>query len=197
MIIAFTGSQSSGKSTLLSALQSDPDFKDWAFEAEITRQLKAKYNLNINENGDDVTQIATIYSHLDNYLRNKDRDAVFDRCSIDALVYTTYLYYNKKISYPVGDFAELVHSKLRTKYDIVFYTDPSIPLVDDGVRSNNEEFRNKIIELFEEFIKNDKEIYNQKVPPMYVVRLKGDVEQRTATIKKAVDLYRKGDRIIQ
>jgi nicotinamide riboside kinase len=188
MLITLTGAQSSGKSTLLAAMQSDPEYKDWNFEPEITRSLKAKYGFALDEVSDDATQIVTIYSHLDNYLRNKDKNTVLDRCSIDALVYTTYFHYKKdaKVSQDIGFFAEKVHSILRSKYDIIFYTDPSIPLADDGVRSTNIEYRNKIIELFELLFKNDATLPK----PMNVVRLTGSVEERLSQIKKSIDFYK-------
>ena len=97
MIVAFTGAQSSGKSTLLNKMREDVYFKDWNFEAEITRILKEKYTLIINEDGNNFTQMVTIHSHIDNYLKNRNKNCVLDRCCIDSLVYTTYLSYSKKV----------------------------------------------------------------------------------------------------
>ena len=183
MIISFTGAQSSGKSTLLSKMQNDSDFKDWHFEPEITRSLKEKYGLVINEGGDSFTQCVTINSHVDNYLRNKDKNCVFDRCILDAMVYTTYQYYTKKIDYELCMYAAYLCDKLIGKYDIIFYTDPNIPLVDDGVRSVNVEFREKIISLFEDYI-NEMKIKN-------VVKLVGNVDERYNIIKTTIDNHSK------
>ena len=183
MIIAFTGAQSSGKSTLLSKMQNDKYFKSWNFEAEITRQLKEKYKLSINEDGDNFTQMITIHSHIDNYLKNKDNDCVLDRCCLDALVYTTYLSYMKKCDEELGYYAEYICKKLISKYDIIFYTDPSIPLVDDGVRSVDVEFRNKVIQLFD--------FYIDHFQPKNVVKLAGSVEERYKIIKKEIDNLKK------
>ena len=66
-----------------------------------------------------------------------------------------------------------------SKYDIIFYTDPSIPLVDDGVRSVDVNFRNKIIELFNFYIEH----YN----PTNMVMLSGSVEERYKTIKDEIE----------
>jgi len=183
MIIAFTGAQSSGKSTLLSKMREDAYFKDWNFEAEITRQLKEKYKLSINEDGDNFTQMITIHSHIDNYLKNKDTNCVLDRCCLDALVYTTYLSYNKKCDEELGYYSEYICKKLIEKYDIIFYTDPSIPLVDDGVRSVDVEFRNKVIQLFDFYIEH----FN----PKNVIKLAGTVEQRYKIIKKEIENRKK------
>ena len=183
MIIAFTGAQSSGKSTLLSKMREDKYFKDWNFEAEITRQLKEKYKLSINEDGDNFTQMITIHSHIDKYLKNKDANCVLDRCCLDALVYTTYLSYNKKCDEELGYYSEYICKKLIEKYDTIFYTDPSIPLVDDGVRSVNVEFRNKVIQLFDFYIEH----FN----PKNVIKLAGTVEQRYKIIKKEIEKRKK------
>ena len=179
MLITFTGAQSSGKSTLLNKMKEDEYFKEWNFEPEITRGLKEKYGININEEGDNFTQIITINSHVDNYLRNKNKNSILDRCSIDSLVYTTYMCYIKKVDYNLGDYAEYVNTKLLDKYDIIFYTDPSIPLVNDGVRSTNIEFRNKIIELFNFYI----EYYN----PTNLIKLSGSVDERYKIIKDEIE----------
>lgn len=183
MILTFTGAQSSGKSTLLSKMKSDDYFKDWSFEPEITRSLKEKYGLTINEDGDSFTQCVTINSHVDNYLRNKDKNCVFDRCALDALVYTTYQCYTKKADSELGYYAEFVCNKLISKYDIIFYTDPNIPLVDDGVRSVNIDFRIKIIQLFDHYIDHYK--------PTNLVVLSGSVDERYETIKSEIEKRKK------
>jgi nicotinamide riboside kinase len=182
MIIAFTGAQSSGKSTLLNKMKEDVYFKDWHFEPEITRTLKEKYDVPINESGTCFTQMVTIHSHIDNFLRNKNKNCIFDRCALDAFVYTTYACYKNKESDALGKYAEYVFEQLKSKYDIIFYTDPSIPLVDDGVRSIDGEFRNKIIDLFEFYMGE----YNMT----NVVRLVGSVDERyniiTATVASKI-----------
>jgi nicotinamide riboside kinase len=179
MIITFTGAQSSGKSTLLTKMKADSEFDGWVFEPEITRSLKEKYRLSINEGGDNFTQMVTINSHVDNYLRNRNSNCVFDRCAIDSLVYTTYLSHVGKVESELGYYAEYVTKKLVDKYDIIFYTDPSIALVDDGVRSVDVEFRNKIIELFEFYIEHF-QLKN-------LVKLSGSVEERYKIIKDEID----------
>lgn len=183
LLITFTGAQSTGKSTLLEKMRNDERFKYWSFEAEITRDLLKKYDLKINEDGDVFTQYVTCFSHVDNYLRNRDKHAVFDRCAIDSFIYTTYAYHTSKNSAKDRDnmatIATAVLDLLYDKYDIIFYTSPDIPLVADGVRSPNEDYRNKIIELFEDYI--------QEFAPKNLVRLTGTVDERYSQIIKAVD----------
>jgi deoxyadenosine/deoxycytidine kinase len=76
MIITFCGTQSVGKSTLLSALQKDERYKEWMFEPEITRSLKEKFGLNINESGDSITQLFVLNSHLENVVKHKNNNGL-------------------------------------------------------------------------------------------------------------------------
>ena len=107
---------------------------------------------------------------------------MLDRCALDAFVYTTYLCYNKKVDEELGYYSEYVCKKLLDKYDIIFYTDPSIPLVNDGVRSIDVDFRNKVIDLFDFFIDHFK--------PTNLVKLSGSVEERYAIIQQTIENFK-------
>jgi nicotinamide riboside kinase len=182
MVISFTGAQSTGKSTLLEMLKTDKRFRKFDFVPEITRRLTKQYNLNINEDGDEFTQLAILNSHLHNYLVYRNKNVILDRCILDGFMYTTYQYYTGKVPEAITLHASCLFEKLIKKYDIIFYTEPDIPLVDDGQRSANVEFRNKMIDLFEEAIQHYK---------INVVRLKGSVEERLETIYNTFDNYGK------
>ena len=73
MVISFTGAQSTGKSTLLKAITGSESFKSFKFIPEVTRLVKKKYKLDINEKGDGMTQLAILNAHLENYLQNRNR----------------------------------------------------------------------------------------------------------------------------
>lgn len=182
MVISFTGAQSTGKSTLFEKMKPNDRFRRFNYVPEITRNLREKYNLEINENGDDLTQLAILNAHLENNLKYRGTNVILDRCILDGLVYTTYLFYMKKVSSEVANYAEFLTKKIIKDIDIIFYTEPDIPLKDDGVRSNNEEFRNTIVKLFEEAIS----FYN-----IDVVRLNGTVENRLDIIYNTFDKYGK------
>ena len=184
MVISFTGAQSTGKSTLLEGCKKDGRFNGYTFQHEVTRWVKKKYDLTINEGGDDLTQLAILAKHLDNYLTYRGKDVVMDRCILDGLVYTTYLYAgpDQVVGDEVYNYAEFLFKKLIDKVDIIFYTEPEIPLVDDGERSANVEFRDGVVKLFEEAIDHF------KIP---VVRLKGTYDERMETIFKTLDNYGK------
>ena len=182
MLISFTGAQCTGKTTLLKAIELDERFCKFNFVPEVTRLVKRRYKLGINEKGDDMTQLAILNAHLENYLKTRSKDAVMDRCILDGLVYTTYQYHNGKTGPDTMLYCEYLFRKLVRKVDIIFYTEPDIPLVDDVERSNDNTFRETIINLFETAIDH----YG-----INVVRLKGTVEQRLETIYNTFDNYGK------
>ncbi len=66
MKIAFTGAQSTGKTTLLEALKANQSYKyDYEFVDEITRRM-VKKGLKINEEGSDTTQLLIMNEHIKN-----------------------------------------------------------------------------------------------------------------------------------
>ena len=178
MLISFTGAQSTGKTTLLKECKSTLKGQ-WCYVDEVTRYVRKRYNEKINEGGTDMTQLLIINTHIENtYLKsnlpeNYYDGVILDRCILDGIVYTEWLYKNGKVNKWVFDYAKEVFKKLIGSVDLIFYTDPSIPIKDDGERSTSKKFRRDIIKLFKKYIKK----YN-----MPVVTVKGTVEERMNTI---------------
>ena len=179
MIVSFTGAQSTGKTTLLNILKSKN--KDINFIDEVTRRINREYDLPINESGSTLTQLMIIADHVANIFRKYDSDLVIlDRCIIDGLVYSEWLYDNNNISISMVDLATEIYHSIYKKYDIIFYTDPKdVELVDDGERSIDKQFRDDIISSFDYRIKS---LNN-------VVLLSGTVEERLETVKKTFEKY--------
>jgi len=179
MIISFTGAQSTGKSTLLTNCMEEFGDK-FIYFPEITRQLRSECGVAINEAGDSTTQNLITAEHIKNMLKASRQDTILDRCILDGLVYTMYLHFDKKqVDELTLAFSIKIFNELIDKVDVIFYTDPKdVLLVDDGERSIDVNFRNKIIEIFEWVIKEYK-IKN-------VVKLSGTVEERMHTIKNTL-----------
>ena len=177
MIVSFTGAQSTGKTTLLKKIRDlNPDLN---FIDEVTRRIKREYDLPINEKGGDLTQSMIMTDHIANVYRKYDGDVILDRCAIDGIVYTHWLYDKLLISEDVFNWSRLIYKQLRSKYDVIFYTSPDdIPLVDDGERSIDVKFREEILDLFAVYSYTD----NRN---MFVV--KGTVEERLEYIKEVLD----------
>ena len=166
MRISFTGAQSTGKTTLLDAIKSNEDYRyNYEFIDEITRRM-VKKGLKINEAGGNTTQLLIMNEHIKNLLYE---DVIMDRCMLDGLVYTDWLYWEGKVKTWVYEYAKNVFDHYINRYDLIFYLKPEFDIVDDGVRSVDIKFRNEIVERFERYVKH------VQVP---VIILSGTVEQR-------------------
>ncbi len=178
MIVSFTGAQSTGKTTLLNELKKWKELEGYIFVDEITRNV-SKLGMNINEKGDDATQTAIMNAHIENL--KKGDNLILDRCSLDGVVYTHYLYSHGRVSKDTFEYARQVFVETCLKYDKIFYLKPEFDIVDDGVRSNSVQFRDEIASIFERYIAE----FNLR--KWNVVELSGSVEERLKAIKKATN----------
>lgn len=166
MRIGIGGAQSVGKTTLLNALRSEKIFRDLKVCNEVTRRVKS-YGLPINEEGSDITQRLIMQEHIVNVFMNND--FITDRTALDGVVYTKYLHENGKVTDETMTFATDVFVKLFPMYDVMFYIPPEFEIQNDGVRSVDENFRNRVVKIFEEYI----DTYR-----LDVVKLNGSVRER-------------------
>lgn len=175
MLISFSGAQSTGKSTLLNKWQEIKP--EWDYIPEVTRLVKREYDLPINEDGNDLTQTMIMSEHLRNAFVSRSTHAILDRCSLDGLVYTHWLCNKGKVSMGTYSHARYVFDSTVQRYDLILYTSPEdVPVVDDGERSINVEFREEIINLFEHYLKH--------IPTQKVLKVEGTVMRRVAQIQE-------------
>ncbi len=174
MLISFSGAQSTGKTTLLNILKQDSSLENYKFIDEITRSIQ-KQGYKINELGDSETQKLIMKAHIDN---SNLTNAILDRCSLDGLCYTEYLYNKGNISEEVMDFTKIAFQNTINKYDLIFYLKPEFEIVDDNVRSTNKEFQNEIVKLFDKNIN----LYN-----INVIQLTGTIEERLKQIYNYIE----------
>jgi nicotinamide riboside kinase len=177
MKIAFTGAQSTGKTTLLQAVKSNEEFRyKYEFIDEITRRM-VKKGLKINEAGGNTTQLLIMNEHIKNLLY---QNVIMDRCVLDGVVYTDWLHWEGKVQTWVWEYAKNVFDHYVNRYDVIFYLKPEFDIVDDGVRSVDISFRDEIVQRFERYIKH------VKVP---IVTLSGTVEQRLEQFYNTLEQY--------
>jgi nicotinamide riboside kinase len=168
MRVAISGAQSTGKTTLLNALREHASFKKCKFYDEITRQIKER-GFKINEQGTDATQLEIMREHKRRVNAKDSGLVIFDRCSLDGLVYTQYLFNEGQVTEETLAEAVKVFEETITQWDAIFYIKPEFDIADDGVRSVDVEFRNSIATLFDFFIEKYK---------LQVIMLTGSVEDR-------------------
>lgn len=166
MKIAFTGAQSTGKTTLLQAVKANEDFRyKYEFIDEITRRM-IKKGLKINEAGGNTTQLLIMNEHIKNSLYE---NVIMDRCVLDGVVYTHWLYTQGNVKYWVWEYSRRVFEHYVNRYDVIFYLKPEFEIEDDGVRSIDLSFRDEIAALFERYVRHI------QIP---VITLSGTVEER-------------------
>lgn len=173
--IAISGSHSTGKSTIIDTLKQNAALTDrFTFKGEILRDIK-KSGISINEYGTDDTQRLVMAKFLE---YSTIPNSILDRCALDGLVYTAYLYEQKQVSKSTLRIAEAIFENV--KYDIYFYISPEFDIVPDGTRSENAGFRTRVAELFEEYLT----AYN--IEP---IRLTGSVEDRVMQFNNTIKAY--------
>ena len=175
MRISISGSHSTGKSTVINALAQIPSITErFTIKNEVLRDIK-KLGININEYGTDSTQLLVMSKFLE---YSTIPNTILDRCALDGLVYTTYLYEKNQVKKSTLRIAEAIFENVR--YDLYFYIAPEFNIVPDGVRSENFEFRDRVAELFEEYMVSYK---------LNAIRLTGSVKERVAQFIETLAAY--------
>ena len=149
MRIGISGAHSTGKTTLLNALRSEPAFFNYHIGDEVTRRI-ASYGIPINEQGTDITQILVMQEHLVNVVMHEN--LLTDRTALDGYSYTLELHEMGVVSDKVLAHADAIFKKVVPMYDILFYIRPEFAIEDDGVRTTDILFRDKILSRFEQVI---------------------------------------------
>jgi nicotinamide riboside kinase len=174
-IIAISGAHSQGKSTLIDALEKE--FPSSVFCKSFVRELKAQ-GIEINGEGDVHTQMHVLWGHYRRVFEAK-RDKVsphwfVDRCALDAMAYGLLLDdFNELEPSPYVDVCWNLFDTLLSEYRIIFYLEPELPIIADGIREEDIEYFENVTDMFEILLGG----LNTKV-----VRLKGTVEERVRTI---------------
>ena len=139
--IALVGASSTGKTTVYELLKGK--LPKYEFINESTRTV-ASYGFPINELGTSETQLAISSFHLEALLN--PGNMILDRCYMDLLVYSKFM---DKISVETYNYIEATWNRLKNEYTHYVYFPIEFESVDDGVRSVNEEWREKIDKEFQ------------------------------------------------
>lgn len=177
MKISISGTHSIGKTTLIKQLRKEEEFKDWVFIPGPTRTLKELgFSINNEDSNYDPTQMMCLAIDIQNL--QKQGNIFQDRSLLDTVIYTMYLMKEKKVSREVGRVVKDIFLHFVNQYELfIIPSKDDVPLVQDGVRNEDHDFRNQIEELMFECL--DSEQLN------YIV-VSGTTEERIQQIKKYI-----------
>lgn len=182
MIVVLTGAHSCGKSTLVEFFRGKEGFEciDSVTRDTITPEER-KVDNGVSEEGQLRILDAIWKKSIELCAANrKDPNKIYllDRSVFDFIAYNRAFV---KRGWLDAKIAEDIEDKLKDvpeMYDLVFYLPIEFKIVDDGVRSLDEDLRKDV----------DEEILNQVLwNKVRAVKLHGSVKQRVTNISRAID----------
>lgn len=174
MKIGFCGTMSVGKSTLVKALKKLPEFKEYKFETEKSKEIRDK-GVKLNTDSTLLGQMIFANYRAEELLED---NIITDRTIIDVMAFTKLA---KSISHLEKEqFCDL-YKNLIEEYDYIFYISPEgIEIEDNGIRTIDPVYREdidwvikRLIDRYSYMFKNYHEI-------------SGSTEERIKKIKKII-----------
>jgi nicotinamide riboside kinase len=168
MNIGLSGTMSVGKTTLVKALSELEQFKEYHIATERSKYLR-DLGIPLNTDSSLNGQFVFLAERASELLRE---NVLTDRTIWDVCAFT---FSAKSIDwFAKRSFVEAA-MMLRDQYDVVFYVSPEgVPIEDNGVRTIDAEYRDKIDWVIRESLEEYK--------PKKLVYIKGTTEERIATI---------------
>jgi hypothetical protein len=157
MKIAVVGTQCIGKSTYIK------DFlQKWSMyktPSTCYRNLIKEKNIEINKLGSEETQKIILDFLVDQAMSySKDENIIFDRCVLDNLAYSSWLYLNDKVSEKFLDQSRILARETLKLFDIIFFLPITkispVEIVEDGIRDTDPVYREEIDNIFKAFSKS-------------------------------------------
>ena len=170
--IGLCGTISVGKTTLVNALKELEQFKDYETATERSKYLRDQ---GISLNTDSTLKGQLVFA-AERSIELMKPNIITDRTLYDVCAFTLSA---KSIDwYEKRRFVEILMS-LRNEYDLIIYVSPEgIEIEDNGVRTTNSEYRDKIDNVIKEML--------VEFPPVKLIEVKGSNEERIASIKQVL-----------
>jgi nicotinamide riboside kinase len=174
MKIGLCGTVSVGKTTLVNALKELPEFANYEIATERSKYLRDQ-GVALN---DDSTIKGQLVFAAERSLELMKENIITDRTVYDVSAFTLSA---KSIEWWVRETFVNILMQLRKEYDVIIYVSPEgIEIEDNGVRTTNSEYRDKIDNVIKEML--------IEFPPIKLIEVKGTTEERIASIKQVLFL---------
>jgi len=168
MRIGLTGTMSVGKTTLAKALGELDIFKDYPIQTERSKYLR---DLGVALNTDSTLKGQLVFA-AERSIELMHENIITDRTVYDVSAFTLSA---KSIGWTEKRYFTELLMQLRNDYDAIIYVSPEgVAIEDNGVRTVDAEYRNKIDITIREMLKN--------FPPKKLIEVKGSTEERINTI---------------
>lgn len=155
-IYAFSGTHSTGKTTILKSIGKMSQFLFWNKYTSVTRDAKKK-GAKINSEVNDLSQNAILDEALksEQRFKNTEINTIIDRSMLDTYAYTKYFHSKGQLSDETLERVKAIFlDRAEHLYAHIFITSPDFDNVLDGVREVGDEFRfgvhNCIMNILEE-----------------------------------------------
>lgn len=191
MKIAVCGTSCVGKTTYIENF-----CKKWtSYNSPNTsyRDVIKQNNLFHSSNGNEESQKTILNCLVDQAIEfSKKENIILDRCVLDNMVYTSWLYLNNKVSEKfLEETRTLVRETLKL-YDIIFFIPLTkvspVKMTESELRDNDPVYREEIDNIFKSFLqsyhKSDGKIFPSEDCPA-VIEIFGSPEERI----KMTELY--------
>lgn len=175
MRLAFCGTQSTGKSTLVKELSKLPFFEDYKIFTERSGYLSS-LGIPLNENSTYKGQLIFTAERASELMQP---NFISDRSVIDVV---SFAFESPLMTEEEKYLILSVNLPLIDLYDYIFYTPMEIPLEDNGIRDTNPDFREKIdawVKFFAE---------QEYVDPTKKFIIEGTLINRIKTIKNILNI---------
>ena len=170
MRIGLTGTMSVGKTTLVKALAELPKFKDYYITTERSKYLR---DLGIPLNTDSSVHGQFVF------MAERAQELMHDNLLTDRTIWDVcaFTMSAKSIKWEQKHSLIKAATTLMSYYDIIFYVSPEgVPIEDNGIRTTDEGYRDKIDFTIRELLEEYK--------PNKLIEIKGNTEERITEILK-------------
>lgn len=171
MKIAFCGTVSVGKTTLVRRLAELPEFKHYKIFTERSKYLR-DLGIPLNTESTYKGQLIFMAERASELIND---DFLADRTVLDVMAFSMtsdeIIHDNAKLTS-----LQYITSSLEKEYDCIIYVPITIGVEDNGIRTTDEKYRNEIDRKIQKLF-----MYSQ-CKDKYMVQSKGTVEEKVAEI---------------